>query len=166
MWGEKEVCGKLKRKKDCWRDCDFPSECLNERVREREDERLRRVLEKEEMRSRWVERDGDGDVEMPDSYSSISEPSPSSFYESEDSKDDLERDGQSGDAGETREVEEENLGPIGTDSDGLGEEKLEYSACRRKSLDAGETPRSPLKESFGVADVEGGWGKGMERILL
>jgi len=57
--------------------------------------------------------------------------------------------------------EDENLGPLGTDCDGLGEgSKLaEYTQCRRKSLDAaseGEIPPpSPLKEcSFGFEDVE------------
>lgn len=53
----------------------------------------------------------------------------------------------------------ENLGPLGTDSDGLGEQVIQadYTTKRRKSLDAAmnadSPPSSPLKEcSFGFED--------------
>ena len=172
--------------KDCWRDCDFPSECLNERVREREIARQRRIeergrekehftFENENEKEKREEVDGDGDVAMPDSPT-LDGPD-MSFYSTEDENTDVdvdvECDGQcSGHDGHAGVKEEENLGPVGTDSDGLGEEKLELPVCRRKSLESGmETPpSSPLKESFGFADVEAGvWGcegERMEQILL
>ncbi|KAN0109969.1 hypothetical protein V8E51_006356 [Hyaloscypha variabilis] len=172
-------------KKDCYRDCDFPSECLNERIgasefarlRERERERIR-VLEEEWTREREASLpssspffllaapasalvqdpikdpviDIDGDIKMAESFAT--EVTRASHDENSE-------------AIEVKGEEEENLGPLGTDSDGLGEESKEvaYSACRRKSLDAGtETPRSPLKECFGV-DVGGGVGE-MEEVVL
>jgi hypothetical protein len=172
-------------KKDCYRDCDFPSECLNERIRAREFARSRErererimVLEEEWTREREASLpssspffllaaaasasapvqdpikdpviDIDGDIKMTESFAT-----------------DLSKDTQKTDTEARKVMGEENLGPLGTDSDGLGEESKEvaYSACRRKSLDAGtETPRSPLKECFGV-DVGGGVGE-MEEVVL
>ncbi|KAE9362861.1 hypothetical protein N431DRAFT_524712 [Stipitochalara longipes BDJ] len=153
--GEEYERGEEKR--DCWRDCDFPSECLNERVqarewRERERERMR-VLE-EWGRERLLI-DGEDDAETENKIEDEDED------EDEGVRDeDLEmggaEEGEFYDAGDCWEGEREkggveveegegNLGPLGTDSDGLGEEGKEakYSACRRKSLDAGiETPPS------------------------
>jgi hypothetical protein len=147
---------------------------LNGKVRQREKRERMRVLEEEWVRERArlqtlietgeeIENDDesgwDGDVEM-DVYTS-----PTDFYGAENySVAPVEKNPHIS-AEERKEdesmVEDENLGPLGTDCDGLGEgSKLaEYTQCRRKSLDAaaeGEIPPpSPLKEcSFGFEDVE------------
>lgn len=133
-----------------------------------------RVLEEEWVRERIrlqaltetgeeIENDGesgwDGDVDMDVCTS------PKDFYDAETPLvASVEEDSRIS-AEERKEdepiVEGTNLGPLGTDCDGLGEgSKLaEYTQCRRKSRDAaaeGEIPPpSPLKEcSFGFEDVE------------
>lgn len=176
-WEERPVHGSEKVQKDCWYGCDFPSECLNWKVRERESMEKRermRVLEEEWVRERArlqtliemgeeIENDDesgwDGDFEM-----FVYNP-PTDFYDAGiHSVASVEEDPRI--SAEEREedesmVEGKNLGPLGTDCDGLGEgSKLaEYTQCMRKSLDAaaeGEIPPpSPLKEcSFGFEDVE------------
>jgi hypothetical protein len=179
-WDESPVPGRQrseKVEKDCWRDCDFPSECLNGKVREREwrEKRERvRVLEEEWLRERArlqnlietgeeIENDEesgwDGDVEM-DVYTLPTDSNDAENYSVAPVKEDP-RISAEGRGEDESMIEGENLGPLGTDCDGLGEgSKLaEYTQCRRKSLDAaadGEIPPpSPLKEcSFGVEDVE------------
>jgi hypothetical protein len=169
--------GSEKVKKDCWRDCDFPSECLNGKVREREwreKREIMRVLEEEWVRERARlqtlietrdeienndESGWDGDVEMdvctsPTNFNDAGNYSVAPIEgDPRISAEERNEDGSM--------VECKNLGPLGTDCDGLGEgSKLaEYTQCRRKSRDAaaeGEIPPpSPLKEcSFGFEDVE------------
>ena len=168
--------------KDCWRDCDFPSECLNEMVREREwrvQREKMRVLEEEWAKEQARVQDlmdvdssssspsnGGGDVEMH----GVDEVDTAQFYDAEKCS---EHENVHGDDAEMRgvaavvteepgdEEQEENLGPLGTDCDGLGEESKEvaYAKCRRKSLDAAAegdvVPSSPLQEcAFGFEDVD------------
>jgi hypothetical protein len=173
---------RVRSKKDCWRDCDFPSECLNEMVRERE-WRVQRekmmVLEEEWVREQARVQDlmdvdsssssspnDDGDVEM---YG-VEEIVTAQFYDAEKCSehknvhgDDAEMRGVAAVVAEEsgEEEHEENLGPLGTDCDGLGEESKEaaYAKCRRKSLDAAAegdvVASSPLKEcAFGFEDVD------------
>jgi hypothetical protein len=173
---------RVRSKKDCWRDCDFPSECLNEMVRERESRVRRekmRVLEEEWAKEQARVQDlmdadfssssssnDDGDVEMH----GVDEVDTAQFYDTEKCSghenvhgDDAEMRGVVAVIAEEpgEEEQEENLGPLGTDCDGLGEESKEaaYAKCRRKSLDAAAegdvVPSSPLKEcAFGFEDVD------------
>jgi hypothetical protein len=170
---------RVRSKKDCWRDCDFPSECLNEMVRERESRVRRekmRILEEEWAKEQARVQDlmdadfssssssnDDGDVEMH----GVDEVDTAQFYDTEKCS---EHENVHGDEAEMcgvvaeepgEEEQEENLGPLGTDCDGLGEESKEaaYAKCRRKSLDAAAegdvVPSSPLKEcAFGFEDVD------------
>lgn len=154
----------VRERKDCWRDCDFPSECLNERIKERERLRQREIMrELEDEWRRERERlqelmDGDSTSDSRGEEMDLDGPEP-------EVKVDLDAEEETtgaetkveGDTGEG----EDNLGPVGTDCDGLGEasKEIEYTKCRRKSLDAaaeGEMqPSSPLKEcSLGFEDVE------------
>lgn len=148
-WESPSDVDKAMGERDCWRDCDFPSECHNERQAEREwfayHEKMR-LLEQE-----WAKERERVKVEM---------------LGHADKKDEMDVDVETltfYDCAEQQSPEEEvvdAMGPIGTDCDGLGEKgyQLEYTKSRRKSLDlaaaAEEPPSSPLKAcSFGFEDV-------------
>jgi len=169
--------------KDCWRDCDFPSECLNERKAEREWGAYREkmhvleeewALQRKQLQSELLGETVEMDVDVDSAR----------FYDAREEVD-------VADGNEKMEVEMEEkekvdehdseaMGPMGIDCDGLGEEgyQLEYTKSRRKSLDAAaeSPPSSPLKScSFGFEDVdmgchvwaqeekgEGGEGKNMQ----
>jgi hypothetical protein len=164
--------GGRKAGKGCYRDCDFPSQCLNEGSGEREKRIGGRCgverdsstesteTESESETEGVIEEKGDGKMDCGEEEKEMS----------------LEVDKEQGlDISESeRETESEdaNLGPMGIDCDGLGEESKQacYMSCRRNSFDAtgeGElVPKSPLKEcafGFGFEDVElacahAGWG--------
>lgn len=177
--GRGEASERGEGKKDCWRDCDFPSECLNARVKEREWTLQRQkmlALEEEWVRERarlqqLIEAgpetpdsvmEGNADVDADDEE----EVDTVEFYDAEECSPPLAQDADLIVANHKEEDEamgigDDNLGPLGTDCDGLGEESKQalYTNCRRKSLDSvaeGEVPpNSPLKEcSFGFEDVE------------
>lgn len=164
--------------RDCWRDCDFPSECHNERKAEREWEaRMREMRRWEES---WREEILGSDAFERRGSEAFFSSSSTEVDESEDGgnmdidigldlaarmateeENDVDftavrREGE-------KEGESENLGPLGTDCDGLGEVgyQAEYTrSMRRKSVESllgeGSPPNSPLKEcSFGFEDLVG-----------
>ncbi|KUJ08942.1 uncharacterized protein LY89DRAFT_788376 [Mollisia scopiformis] len=140
--------------RDCWKDCDFPSECHNERKAEREWERqMKEIRESEERWARENEWNEEGDAGRPDSAMGLG--GEDLLLESIE-LDGLEDKKAPGDISEEVVDGTENLGPLGTDCDGLGEQvvQAEYTTKRRKSMDAAmasdSPPSSPLKEcSFG-----------------
>jgi hypothetical protein len=173
--------GRGKEGKNCWRDCDFPSECHNEAKAEREWEAHRermRVLEEEYIDEKeekgkeeegvmstrvmdvqnldgTMERDlfvvGGGDEEM-ETGDTGDESDGTSFLEDDTEMEDVE----------IEEIKVEGkgkeLGPIGTDCDGLGESGI-FNTHRRKSIDSSmdSPPSSPLKTcNFGFEDKEMG----------
>ncbi|KAE8442482.1 hypothetical protein EG329_003325 [Mollisiaceae sp. DMI_Dod_QoI] len=145
------------KSRDCWKDCDFPSECHNERKAEREWEKS--MKEMRESEEKWAqENEIDEHAERPESALDIRD-----FDEGDVDNVGEDEAKKQKDFGEEMVVEMENLGPLGTDCDGLGEEntQLDYTTKRRKGHDASigsdSPPSSPLKVcSFGFADAATG----------
>jgi hypothetical protein len=177
--------GRGKRGKNCWRDCDFPSECHNEAKAEREWEAYRermRVLEEEDVAEKaeegeeegvmsarvidvanldeTMERDlfvvGDEEVEM-ETGDTGDESDGSSFLEDDTEMEEVELEEIKA-KGKGKEKEALCLGPIGTDCDSLGESGI-FNTHQRKSIDSSmdSPPSSPLKTcNFGFEDKEMG----------
>ncbi|KAI6713815.1 hypothetical protein JHW43_003666 [Diplocarpon mali] len=156
--------------RDCWRDCDFPSECHHERESEREWEARTRQMRRWE--GRWREEDP-GSSSSSSSSSSPRRPSHSDFVTGPDAADLDHENGimLAGDKGGDIDSnlapgvdgtgdEGGKLGPLGTDTDGLGEAGIQATytqSVRRKSVEGtiGEVspPSSPLKECFVSGDA-------------
>jgi hypothetical protein len=148
--------------KNCWRDCDFPSECHNEAKAERQWEAYRermRVLEEKYIADKEMEEEkedegvrseclpgvqgvntdtdlfvfGDGDRDQEmDDIESESD-SASLFLEDDTDMEEIEPKETKAN-GKEKEKEGLRLGPIGTDCDGLGESniQLSYTSSRRR----------------------------------
>lgn len=171
-------------KRNCWKDCDFPSECHNEREAEREWEarmRMERLREARELEARrvremwWRDNEEDLGLSLPLSRAGGIEKDISLVVAWNDvvyHTDEVKKE-----KGHTEEVvhgkanlhssqgtavvlDDPNLGPLGTDCDGLGESAFQtpyITARRRKSIEeekGGSPPSSPLKCSFDFKDVD------------
>lgn len=181
--GEVVGAGRRRRpKRNCWKDCDFPSECHNERQAEREWEarmRLERLREARELEAKrlrevwWRANEEDIGLGVPLARTKSVEKDMSSVVEwnnavygtveGKNAKGEEQMHGKENlHSGQDIAVvlDNPNLGPLGTDCDGLGEsafQKPYITARRRKSIEEekGESPpSSPLKCSFDFDDVD------------
>ncbi|KAF8861448.1 hypothetical protein BDZ45DRAFT_799912 [Acephala macrosclerotiorum] len=140
--------------RDCWRDCDFPSECHNERKAEREWEKQMREMR--EWEERWArenaldddeeEDNNEDDHGRPESALGIGEEDEDMFVDCIEVIKEQKIPAELGPDNGDMVAGVENLGPLGTDCDGLGEQivQAEYCTKRRKSYDAAMGIDSPL----------------------
>lgn len=157
MKGQKEEWS-WKEARNCWKDCDFPSECHNERKAEREwEKQMKEIRASEEA---WAKDNVWDDVELENAArpkSALAFSIENEILGIVDKEKKAPKDIGVGEEDVTDGLK--NLGPLGVDCDGLGEQVVQavLTTKRRKSVDAqihGDSPpSSPLKEcSFGFED--------------
>lgn len=132
---------------NCWLDCDFPSQCHNERKAEREWQE--RLIEMRRLDAVWMERERDRDLNMALGEEDILSPNESMDLD-EDEYDGRKRRTSSGGSGDDHEVYMAGVGEWDEDEDGdtiMSDAEMDFESEDDANAWAGCDPVSGAKTS-------------------